>query len=118
VDKEHIMGEKKISRLAVGVTLLGLILHSLACKKREASQPTPGTEPAKPLGHPKESILDLGNNVTMKLVLISSGKFMMGSPNEDKDREESEGPQHEVTISKPFYLGVFEVRFSHLCCCG
>ncbi|MBE3098690.1 MAG: formylglycine-generating enzyme family protein [Planctomycetes bacterium] len=35
----------------------------------------------------------------MKLVLIPAGKFMMG---EGKD-------QHEVTISKPFYMGVTEV---------
>jgi formylglycine-generating enzyme len=57
----------------------------------------------------KELILDLGNKVTMKLVLIPAGKFMMGSPKDEKGRQDNESIQHEVTIAKPFYFGVFEV---------
>ncbi len=34
---------------------------------------------------------------------------MMGSPGNEKDRSLNEGPQHEVTISKPFYMGKYEV---------
>jgi formylglycine-generating enzyme required for sulfatase activity len=45
----------------------------------------------------------------MKLILIPSGKFMMGSPETDKDHRKDEGPQHDVTISKPFYMGVYVV---------
>ena len=41
----------------------------------------------------------------MKLKLIQPGSFMMGST-EDKD---SERPVHKVTLTKPFYLGVYEV---------
>ena len=59
--------------------------------------------------HWEEITLDLGNGVTMRLVLIPAGKFMMGSPDSEPGREDNEGPQHEVTISKPFYMGVFEV---------
>jgi len=58
---------------------------------------------------PKELTLDLGGGVTMKLVLIPAGKFMMGSPDSEKGHVNNEGPQHEVTISKPFYMGVTEV---------
>ena len=58
---------------------------------------------------PEEITLDLGNAVTMRLVLIPPGKFTMGSPDSDPGRYDNEGPQHEVTISKPFYMGVFEV---------
>jgi formylglycine-generating enzyme required for sulfatase activity len=56
-----------------------------------------------------EIVLDLGNSVKMRLVLIPAGKFMMGSPATEAGRSGNEGPQHEVTISKPFYMGVFEV---------
>jgi len=59
--------------------------------------------------HWPETVLDLGNNVQMRLVLIPAGKFMMGSPAAEAGRGGDEGPQHEVTISKPFYMGVFEV---------
>jgi formylglycine-generating enzyme required for sulfatase activity len=57
----------------------------------------------------KALILDLGNRVTMKLALIPSGKFLMGSRKDENGRSDDEGPQREVTISKPFYMGVFEV---------
>ena len=56
----------------------------------------------------RELTLDLGNKVTMKLVLIPAGKFLMGSPETEKGRSKDEA-QHEVTISKPFHLGVTEV---------
>jgi len=58
---------------------------------------------------PKELTLDLGGGVTMKLALIPAGKFMMGSPDSEEGHVDNEGPQHEVTLSKPFYMGVTEV---------
>jgi formylglycine-generating enzyme required for sulfatase activity len=71
-------------------------------------------EEAKYLGISKELEISIGNNVTMKLVLIPAGKFMMGSPIDEKGREgveENRGEEtlHEVTISKPFYLGIYHV---------
>jgi len=45
----------------------------------------------------------------MKLVLIPPGEFMMGSPESEEGRVDGEGPQHRVRITKPFYLGVYEV---------
>ena len=45
-----------------------------------------------------------------KLVLrrIKSGTFIMGSPTNELGRSEDE-VQHKVTISKPFYIGIFEI---------
>jgi formylglycine-generating enzyme required for sulfatase activity len=45
----------------------------------------------------------------MEFVLIPSGSFMMGA---DKDLENAKGdalPQRQVSVSRPFYLGKFEV---------
>jgi formylglycine-generating enzyme required for sulfatase activity len=47
------------------------------------------------------------------MIVIPAGKFMMGSPENEPDRNASEGPQHEVTISKPFAVSKFEVTFVH-----
>ena len=58
---------------------------------------------------PSSVTLNLGKGVTMKLVRIRRGRFMLGSPNSEEGRKAEEGPQCEVTISKPFYLGVTEV---------
>jgi formylglycine-generating enzyme required for sulfatase activity len=48
------------------------------------------------------------NSIGMKLVLIPKGTFMMGSPKSEEGRQKDE-TQHEVTISKDYYLGVCEV---------
>jgi formylglycine-generating enzyme required for sulfatase activity/serine/threonine protein kinase len=57
---------------------------------------------------PKEISLDLGGGVTMKCVLIPAGRFVMGSPSSEGNRDEYE-TQHAVTITKPFYMGIHEV---------
>ena len=44
-----------------------------------------------------------------EMVVVPSGSFMMGSPEEERYRDENEGPQHRVTISKPFAVGKHEV---------
>jgi len=45
------------------------------------------------------------------MIVIPAGKFIMGSPESESDRDASEGPQHEVTIAKPFAVSKFEVTF-------
>ena len=45
----------------------------------------------------------------MKLVPVGPGEFMMGSPDSDRHANTDERPQHKMKISRPFYLGVFEV---------
>ena len=49
------------------------------------------------------------SSIGMKMVLIPAGEFMMGSPDSDENAEDTEKPQHGVKITKPFYLGVYEV---------
>jgi formylglycine-generating enzyme required for sulfatase activity len=48
------------------------------------------------------------NSIGMKFVLIPAGTFQMGSPADETDRDKDER-QHQVTISKPFYLQYTEV---------
>ena len=48
------------------------------------------------------------NSLGMKLVRIEAGVFVMGSPNEELERQAQETP-HQVEIRKAFYMGKFEV---------
>ena len=57
---------------------------------------------------PKTRTFDLGNGVNLEMVLIPAGTFMMGSPDSEKGRHQDE-TYHEVTITKPFYLGKYPV---------
>lgn len=48
------------------------------------------------------------NSIGMKFAPIPAGKFMMGSPASEPQREAQE-LQHEVVITRPFFMGVYEV---------
>ena len=47
----------------------------------------------------------------MKLVRIPAGTFAMGSPKDEKNRVDDE-EQHEVEITRPFFLGMILGEFS------
>ena len=56
----------------------------------ELSLPLPGAEP-------------------LRFRLVAPGTFVRGSPDTEKERDRDEGPAHVVTLTRPYYLGVFEV---------
>ena len=51
---------------------------------------------------------DLGNGVTLEMVEIPGGTFIMGSPTSEENRSSSESPQHQVTVPS-FYMGKYEL---------
>ena len=55
-----------------------------------------------------QQLREITNSIGMKLVLIHAGSFTMGSPEEEEGRQDNEKPL-EVTISKSYYFGVYEV---------
>ena len=63
---------------------------------------------AKEIKPGKIEVIDLGKDVKLEMVLIPAGKFVMGSPESEKFRHKVE-TQHEVTLTKPFYMGIYEV---------
>jgi formylglycine-generating enzyme required for sulfatase activity len=94
-------------------------IMELARSSRTTQPQIPITPPVE--GPPGVTIIE--NSLGMKLALIPAGQFAMGSRvgeyRDDDDASESrllepsrdveESPQHRVTISKPFYLGIHEV---------
>ncbi len=49
------------------------------------------------------------NKNGIELLLVPPGTFMMGLSDRDTEGQNSEKPAHQVTITKAFYLGRFEV---------
>jgi len=45
----------------------------------------------------------------MQLALIPAGTFLMGAPSGETGHFPNETPQHEVTLTRPFYLGLYPV---------
>jgi len=119
------MGKADLMKLVVSIVLMCVLaFSSLAPSQTEPPErgaaSAPASQPAK------EMTLDLGNKVTLKAALIPSGKFTMGSPEAEKKAAAKEAVaagvpekevigafetevQHEVTISKPFYMGITHV---------
>ncbi len=50
----------------------------------------------------------LSAEVSLDMMLIPGGEFMMGSPEEEIDLSSTEGPQHPVTVPT-FYLGKYSI---------
>lgn len=46
-----------------------------------------------------------------EMVVVPAGRFLMGSPEGEKGRQITEGPQVEITISKPFAVGIYELTW-------
>jgi formylglycine-generating enzyme required for sulfatase activity len=88
--------------MPVGAMAL-LVAFSFALAGHSQTKPAVVTEK---INEPKKSLsIDLGNGGKMDFVLIRAGSFLMGSETSRPD----EKPVTKVTITRPFYLGKFEV---------
>jgi len=56
----------------------------------------------------RAKVKEVKNSIGMKFLYIPAGKFLMGSPENEAGREAQE-VQHEVELTKGFYLGEHEV---------
>ena len=53
-----------------------------------------------------------------EMIVIPAGAFTMGSLETEKGRDNDEGPQHQVTITRPFAASKFDVTFAEWDACG
>lgn len=52
-----------------------------------------------------------------EMIVVPAGSFTMGSPAEESERFDNEGPQHKVTIARPFAVGKYAVTFAEWDAC-
>jgi formylglycine-generating enzyme required for sulfatase activity len=50
-------------------------------------------------------------------IVVPAGSYMLGSPATEAERSANEGPQHRVSIAKPFAVGRTEVTFAQWDAC-
>ena len=84
--------------------LVLMCLCLFGCSKALVKEPTEPVLTAAPVEGESFSIPD----INLDMLWCKPGKFMMGSPKDEKGREGNEA-QHEVTLTKGFYLGKYEV---------
>ncbi|BAZ08614.1 hypothetical protein NIES4071_04190 [Calothrix sp. NIES-4071] len=51
---------------------------------------------------------NLGNNITLDMVSIPGGTFMMGAPDDEESSTDYQRPRHEVTV-QPFFMGKYPI---------
>ena len=98
-----------VSHLRAAVTtrhhLLSLFAaFTVACS---TGVPTDNEPPDEPYDFGEISTLPGGG--TMEFVWIEPGSYLRGSPLDESNRRSEEGPQHQVTLTRGFWLGKFEV---------
>ena len=67
-------------------------------------------ETARPTVNESPEILT--TSIGLKLKRIPKGTFLMGAAPGEEHATDDERPQHRVTLSRPFYLGIYEVTQS------
>ena len=91
-----------LAALVLSLTLIS----SQAQRIKGTSSPPPGPHKAGDVW-----VADLGGLASMEMVWCPPGKFLMGSPASEPDRQpfEPNETQHEVTLTRGFWIGKYEV---------
>src|SRR5262245_13712725 len=79
-------------------------MKQILCLPLAAALPIGIALHAQPMDPPKHFTNDIG----IKFAWVPPGTFIMGSPNDEKGRNEDE-VQHKVRLTKGFYMGVTTV---------
>ncbi len=91
--------------IAGGLTAATFSLSATTPAASAADEPKAKGDGFKPYTQPIPN-----TEVKFDMVPIAGGKFLMGSPADEKKRGEDEGPQREVAI-RPFWMGKCEVTW-------
>lgn len=52
-----------------------------------------------------------------QMIVVPAGAFKLGSPDDERSREDVEGPQIDISIANAFAIGAFEVTFAEWAAC-
>jgi formylglycine-generating enzyme required for sulfatase activity len=96
-----------IMMAACGVLMLGSAVHAQQPLLTDGVPRSPERERAL---KPKDIFKECAT--CPEMVVVPGGSFIMGSPTTEKGRYPNEGPQHKVTIARPFAVSKYDVTFA------
>ena len=114
IEKQGLLFEgRQIMKKVSTIIMILLVAAGLAAAKEAKTAQEPNAmvqqkKAAETAGVPLTKTIDLGNEVNMVVVYIPAGEFDMGSPMDELKRDKDEA-QHHIKLTKPFYIGKFEV---------
>ena len=94
--------QKYVSLSQELTTVLETMLQDIPTRRYDSA-----AEVLAALANPQSSFTeDLGNGVKLEMIAIPGGTFWMGSPTNEAERNNDEGPQHQVTVPS-FFMGKY-----------
>ena len=90
----------------LGLATSAAIVKACAPTKKPLPTSSPTISPIPPTLTPEPSPTTI-SHIVPEMVLVETGEFQMGS----EDGYENESPIHTVEITRPFYMGIYEVTF-------
>ena len=85
--------------------------HVLTAAQERALKPDPSTSFRECAGEP-------GRDDCPEMIVVGAGSFLMGSSPDNQNVFQDEGPQHPVTIARPFAVSKFELTFAEWDSCA
>ena len=108
-------------RFSYFLTLLVLLTFSADLVAAEASKATVGISKEKPADGPSVkveggymvpyTVTIPGTEVSFRMIPVPGGSFLLGSPEDEEDRSDDEGPQIEVNVD-PMWVAEKEVSWA------
>ena len=96
----------KAASVCLMMSLAGLCLTN--CGSDDNGEP--GNElPQTPKTPDMPQVNEFAQTIVKDMVMVTPGTFLMGSPDTDADALSYEKPQHEVTITRHYLIGIYEV---------
>jgi formylglycine-generating enzyme required for sulfatase activity len=103
---------------SLAVIVAAILFQTSTAKEPPARKDTPGIVAEKPAEGPSVKVDGgymvpyaekiPGTDITFEMIPIPGGEFLMGSPPNEAERSEDEGPQVRVKV-EPFWMGKHEV---------
>jgi formylglycine-generating enzyme required for sulfatase activity len=87
---------------------VGFRVICLIDRATSSETPVPPVSVARKKVKRSDRTLDLGDGGKIEFARIPAGEFMMGAPDSEPELGHNK-PQHKVTISKDFYMGIYLV---------
>ena len=118
--RDHALPKSAIYAAALMVVIIACLFASFSLRQTVTNQPNAETLQTAMVSPPvsQSGLQVMSNSLGMKFALVPAGTFQMGS-SPDELREQfgadlllpmlGETPQHTVTLSQPFWMGMHEV---------
>ena len=85
--------------------------EAVAIQQNIVSQPAVAQQPVvqTPIANSDNISIPVKDGISIDMVRVEAGTFTMGATAEMKDRDDSEKPTHQVTLTNDYYIGKYEV---------